>query len=345
MRRTRFAIARDPGRFKEGPLAKSTPLLLLAALMLGGWFFFRNYEIEGLDQLKVVPRRASASAASGRLGRGRAAGGTIRIATFNIQVFGVEKLDQPAVMDIIVRAIRQFDVVAIQEVRSTHQDVIPRLVTLLNAGGRQYSYVLGPRLGRTRSKEQYAFVFDEVTLEVDRAKGYTIEDPDDVLHRPPLVACFRARGPPPDQAFTFTLVNVHTDPDEVDDEMNRMDDVLFSVRSDGRGEDDVILLGDFNADDHHLGELGRVAGMTAEISGTDTNTRRTRQYDNLFFQLPATSEYTGHSGVFDFLREYNLTLEQALQVSDHLPVWAEFSRVESGSPTAVAVVPPADTTR
>ena len=213
-------------------------------------------------------------------------------------------------MDIIVRAIRQFDVVAIQEVRAQQQDVVPRLVELLNVGGRRYSYVLGPRQGRTESKEQYAFLFDEATLEVDRTKGYTIKDPDDVLHRPPLVACFRSRGPPPDQAFTFTLVNVHTDPDEVSDEMNRMDDVLYSVRADGRGEDDVILLGDFNTDDHHLGELGRVAGLTAALSGQNTNTRQTSQLDNLFFELPATSEYTGRSGVFDFLRHDNLTLEQ-----------------------------------
>jgi hypothetical protein len=31
-----------------------------------------------------------------------------------------------------------------------------------------------------------------------------------------------------------------------------------------------------------------------------------------------------------------LTLEQALQVSDHLPVWAEFSAYESAAPGRVA---------
>lgn len=326
-------------------MPKSIRLLLLIALVIGGWLFFRNYEIEGLDHLKVVPRAASSSSSDRGSDVGVATGGTIRIATFNLQVFGVSKLEKPQVMDIIVRAIRQFDVVAIQEVRAQQQDVVPQLVELLNVGGRHYSYVLGPRQGRTESKEQYAYLFDETTLEVDRTKGYTIKDPDDVLHRPPLVACFRSRGPPPDQAFTFTLVNVHTDPDEVSDEMNRMDDVLYSVRADGRGEDDVILLGDFNTDDHHLGELGRVAGLTAALSGQNTNTRQTSQLDNLFFELPATSEYTGRSGVFDFLRHDNLTLEQALQVSDHLPVWAEFSRVEGGSSTAVAAAPSAGKTR
>ena len=35
------------------------------------------------------------------------------------------------------------------------------------------------------------------------------------LHREPLVGWFRVRGPDASQAFTFTLVNIHTDPDEV----------------------------------------------------------------------------------------------------------------------------------
>ena len=47
-----------------------------------------------------------------------------------------------------------------------------------------------------------------------------------------------------DQAFTFTLVNVHTDPDEVTDEIKVLDNVFYSVRDDGRNEDDIgYLLG------------------------------------------------------------------------------------------------------
>ena len=33
---------------------------------------------------------------------------------------------------------------------------------------------------------------------------------------------------------------------------------------------------------------------------------------------------------------HNLTQQQALQVSDHLPVWAEFSAYESAAPGRVA---------
>ncbi|HUG93432.1 MAG TPA: hypothetical protein VML55_21515, partial [Planctomycetaceae bacterium] len=90
------------------------------------------------------------------------------------------------------------------------------------------------------------------------------------------------------------------------------------------GEDDVILLGDLNADEYHLGALGDLPGIFCAISGVPTNTRGTRTYDNIVFDRRATVEYTGRSGVLDLRREYGLTLEQALEISDHLPVWAVF---------------------
>jgi endonuclease/exonuclease/phosphatase family metal-dependent hydrolase len=261
---------------------------------------------------------------------------TIRIASFNIQVFGKAKIDQPFVIDSLVRIIQQFDIVAIQEVRSRDDDILPRFVESLNAAERHYDFVIGPRLGRTNSKEQYAFIFDQKTVEVDRYQLYTINDPQDFLHREPFVGWFRARGPPPDQAFTFSLVNIHTDPDEVQDEVNVLDDVFHAVRNDGRREDDVIIVGDFNADDRSLGELGRVANFFAAISNVATNTAGTRQFDNIIFDHQATSEYTGRAGVFDFLRAYGLTIETARMVSDHLPVWAEFSVLEGGGLGRVA---------
>jgi hypothetical protein len=47
----------------------------------------------------------------------------------------------------------------------------------------------------------------------------------------------------------------------------------------------------------------------------------------------------GRSGVLDFMRDGNLTLEEALEVSDHLPVWAEFSIFEGGTIGRVATRP------
>lgn len=264
---------------------------------------------------------------------------TLRIASFNIQVFGQSKLGKPAVMEVIVHTLRRFDVVAIQEIRSAEQNVLPQLVELLNADGSRYDFVIGPRLGRTSSKEQYAFVYDTTRVAVDPQMIFTLADPDDLLHREPLAARFFVTGLPHREAFTFMLANIHTDPDETDQELNALDDAFRILQA--QGEDDVILLGDFNVDARNLGELGELPGITWAIDGQPTNTRRNRSYDNLVFDARFTVEYTGAAGVFDLQSEFGLTLEQALEVSDHLPVWAEFSMYENHSGRAVAALPDA----
>ena len=64
-------------------------------------------------------------------------------------------------------------------------------------------------------------------------------------------------------------------------------------------------------------------------------------YDNLVFSGEATNEYIGRSGVLDFMNEFGLTEAAALEVSDHCPVWAEFSVYESGVAAVLAARPDA----
>jgi deoxyribonuclease-1-like protein len=285
--------------------------------------------------------RLSGGAAQGTLANAppvERSGNTLRVASFNIQVFGEKKLATREAADVLARVIRYFDVVAIQEIRDANDDFLARFLALVNADGSHYDYVIGPRLGRSNSKEQYAFVYNAASVECDRQNVYTVDDPDDLLHREPLVAGFRVRGPPPERAFTFTLIDIHTDPDEAQAELNVLDDVFRAVRDDGRGEDDIILLGDLNADDRHLGELGQVGYIAWVVSGVPTNTRGTHLYDNILFDSRATVEYARHAGVFDLMSEFHLSMQQALAVSDHLPIWAEFS-LEEATTAALAAQP------
>jgi len=295
------------------------------------WLFFQDFSFEFSDGLKIATREEPSQPPPVETPKlpSRVAE-SIRVATFNIQAMGTTKMSKPHVVDYLARIAREFDVLAIQEIRSRSQDILPRFVDHINSTGREYDYVIGPRLGRSSSKEQYAYVFDRETIVVDRTQLYTVDDPDDLLHREPMVAWFHARGPNPQEAFTFTLINIHTDPDEAQQEINVLDDVYRAVLSDGRDEDDVLVLGDFNADDRHLGELASISQMAWAISGAPTNTRSTQQYDNIVFNQFSTQEFTGRAGVFDFMRRFNLTIDQSLEISDHLPVWAEFSVYEGG---------------
>ena len=255
-------------------------------------------------------------------------GETITVASFNIQTFGRTKLDNPSVLDVLAGTIRRFDVVAIQEIRDLHTDVLPRFLAAINATGERYDYLLGPALGRSSSKERYAFVFNTARVEPDREWVYTVDDPEDLFHREPLVARFRTRR---EQPFSFTLVNIHTDPDEAAEEVDALAEVLLGIQEDGSQEDDVIVLGDLNADPRRFGRLAGVPRIQWVIDGVPTNTRRTKTYDNVLFDGLTTAEFTGRAGVFDFAREFQLNPEAALAVSDHLPVWAEFQSEEKQS--------------
>lgn len=246
------------------------------------------------------------------------------ICSFNIQVFGESKLAKPEVVEVLARVVRMVDIVAIQEVRAKSDSVVPTFVQAVNADGSRYHWVIGPRLGRTSSKEQYTFVYDTARVEVDQASLGTTPNPGDKLHRPPLFARFRTRASPPESAFTFWLVNTHTDPDEVPQEVDALADVFVAMQHALPDEDDVILLGDLNAAPNQFGRIAQVPNIGWAVSGTTTNTRRNKTYDNIIFSRAATAEYLGRWGVLDLQNTFGLSLDDALKVSDHNPVWAAF---------------------
>ena len=318
-------------------------LILLAAV--GSWFFFN-----GVPSDKAVGGGQSAR-------RFRQSGGAqqdpqdrdslvtswrpddvIRVATFNLDQFGLRKSHREDVVAVIARIVRSFDIVAVQEITCQEQHVVPRLVDAINGTSQDYDFVVGPIVGRFDTKEQFAYIFDRRSVDIDRYELYSIKDPDDLLHSEPFVAWFRARGVPSGDAFTFSLVNMHTDETagETQRENGLLRSIFDSVRNDRRGEDDVILLGDFQASANILRESANMPSATYVVSETPTDPAGSVQRDNIVFDSMATVEFTGRSGVVDFLRRLNLTVEQAREISDHLPVWAEFSVYEGANPKRLA---------
>ena len=256
----------------------------------------------------------------------------VLICSFNIQVFGESKMLKPNVVEILARVVRKFDIIAIQEVRAKSDDILPRFVQAVNADGSRYAHFIGPREGRTVSKEQYVFIYDTTRIELDPSSPAVFPDSSDRLHRPPLCARFRTRVQPAHMAFTFWLVNTHTDPDEVPQELEALADVFQGMQRARPDEDDVIMLGDLNAGPPQFTAFKRIPNIGWAVAGTTTNTRRTKTYDNLLFAWPQTGEYLGAWGVLDLQTTFGLPLEAALEVSDHNPVWAAFHPCEARLP-------------
>ncbi len=320
------------------------PTIILLALLAaaGSWVFFNGFPLQSVSSNQtgqMRPGMGSRSLTTSATDPRRKP--SIRVATFNLEQFGPTKRAKPHVMDMLARILQQFDVAACQEIRSRDQSVLPALMDHININGLHYDYVVGPHVGQNANdKEQFAFVFNAETIEVDRTQLYTIDDPDGLINREPFVGWFRARGPASEETFTFTLVNVHADPAPDQEELSLLRSVLQAVRADGRNEDDVIVLGDFHANGRHLEAILPHAGLTWAIASyVATNIGGTDQFDNIGFTAALTDEFTGRAGAFDFLREFNLTVPQAAEISDHLPAWAEFSVFEGGMPGRIAARP------
>lgn len=277
--------------------------------------------------------RSSQTGDSKALGEGfgsKSATPRIRVASFNVHAFNEQKLQKLPVMETLVRIIRQFDVIALQHISSRQTDLMPLLTDRVNQSDRRYEFLIGPPVGREQ-KQQFAFLFDTERIETDRGQLYTVDDPQDLLTYEPLVAWFRTTLPQREQSFTFSIANVRLNPLSGDSELKLLPDLVRGIRNDGRLEDDILLAGEFMASNEQLAKIPGLE-MFAAIDGVPTTVNGDAMTGNILFPTRATDEFTGKAGLVDFLRQLNLSFDQALQVSSNLPIWAEFTAYEGGKP-------------
>jgi len=271
-------------------------------------------------------------------GNGRPPGTAARpllIGSFNIQRFGESKSANAVVMDRLMELTYPFDVLAIQEVVSQREAVVQNFVAKLNEKyNAQFNYVIGPFVGRTTYVERFAYVYDSRRVRV-LEQPYIIADPEDKLHREPLVVRFQVRDELSPRPFTFLMVNVHLDPKEAIAEMDHISDVLNTLQSNYAGrEDDVLILGDFNLSPSQILTKTKFSARPQWRTVLDdrvmTNTRRTKAYDNIVYHVDNTSEFLQRQGAIDLQDRFRISVEEALEISDHVPIWAAFSLDETG---------------
>ena len=256
----------------------------------------------------------------------------LSIANFNIQVFGKSKAGKKEVMGTLAQIIRKFDVVAIEEIRDKSGTAIQRLEAGVDRLGEDYSVAVGPRLGRTSSKEQYAFIYRSDRLVCEET--YTFNDSGgDLFHREPYIGLFRDKA----SGLRFVLIAIHTDPDEATEEIYALSLAAQDARSHFSGESHIVILGDLNADcsyydENDLGVPLRASSYSWLITNAmDTNLAKSNcAYDRIIVSEEMRSHFTGHAGVYRFDETLGLTPKQAKAVSDHYPVYAMFSMGGAG---------------
>jgi len=253
---------------------------------------------------------------------------TITIAAFNIQVFGRSKRQKVDVMRVLANITREFDVILIQEIRDSSEETIPYFLNEINAiAGPKYEFVRSERLGRTTSKEAYAYLYNTGTVDFIEGSDYVYNDVDDIFEREPYIGSFRSGN------FDFTLVGIHVKPDDASWEIGNLTSVVSAVLLENTVEKDVIVLGDFNADGSYFNENALSNPFRSSeyhwvtTNDMDTMTKTDYTYDRMVLMNATYSyEYIEESAaVFHFDVEYGITNATLVEaVSDHYPIYAEF---------------------
>ncbi|MEQ2273302.1 hypothetical protein XENORESO_002333, partial [Xenotaenia resolanae] len=185
-------------------------------------------------------------------------GSNFRICAFNLHHFGESKANKNDVMIILARIISRCDVCLLQEVRDNKGTAVPKLLKTIGRYDpqNQYDALASERLGRQKSyQEQYVFVFRTNTVTVTGQYQYpdNLRGDEDAFSREPFVVRFRA---PKTSIKEFVLIPQHTTPSNTTKELDALYDVLQQVRKMWKTEN-VMLLGDFNADCGYLAKKNR----------------------------------------------------------------------------------------
>ncbi|KAM3872151.1 deoxyribonuclease-1-like 1 [Diretmus argenteus] len=256
-----------------------------------------------------------------------------RVCAFNLHSFGESKASKSKVMYTLVKIIARCDICLLQEVRDNKQKALPQLLAHLNKydNNHEYKAVASERLGRSDTyQEQYVFVYRTGTVTVTGQYQYPDNLPGnvDAFSREPFVIRVKA---PKTAIKEFVLIPQHTSPTNTTKEIDALYDVFLDVKKRWKTEN-VMLLGDFNADCGYLPKKNRknvrlitnpaFVWLIPEKSDTTVRESTSCTYDRIVVHgekfARATVPLSAKS--FNFQKEYRLTEEQALDVSDHYPV-------------------------
>uniref|UniRef100_A0A667XTS5 Deoxyribonuclease n=1 Tax=Myripristis murdjan TaxID=586833 RepID=A0A667XTS5_9TELE len=236
----------------------------------------------------------------------------MKIASFNVQRFGLAKVSDP---DVILLFVCPYNVLF---VNTEHH----------------YTLKISVRLGRNRYKEQFLFLYrDDV---VDLIDCYQYEDAQvndlDAFAREPYILMFKGLF------FAvlkdIVLIPVHTKPCDSEKELDELYEVFLAVRNKWQ-TDNIMILGDFNADGAYVSDEQmkkiRIRSdknfhwLIGDDVDTTANTGNEHTYDRIvvYGQDMLAAIVPNSAKPFNFHEEFALTEEMALRVSDHYPVEVE----------------------
>jgi endonuclease/exonuclease/phosphatase family metal-dependent hydrolase len=245
-----------------------------------------------------------------------------KIISWNLENFGKSK--SQSTLNFIANTVRDYDIVAIQEVVAGYggSQTVGKLAALLNEKGAKWDYIISdPTSGSSYKKERYAFLWKtskaKLRGEPWLEKKYNLE-----IDREPYFATFEVNKK------TFTIVNFHaiTKSKQPETEIK-----YFKFLPQQYPNLNLVFTGDFNCPESHtvFNPLKKM-GYTSMLQKQKTTLKQkcngevclASEFDNTFYNPNRLNRID--SGVILFYKKFN-TLQDARKISDHIPIWLEFS--------------------
>ncbi|MFK7932085.1 MAG: endonuclease/exonuclease/phosphatase family protein [Saprospiraceae bacterium] len=272
------------------------------------------------NTVENIPTSSSNLITSGRYLK--AYNNSIKLLTWNIQDLGRTKdVDE---IDAIVNVLRNFDLVAIQEVVSKDPagaQKVAAIADLLNRTGSQWDYRISDPTDSPSPniRERYAYLWKTAKLTL-LGRPELDSDLAHICDREPYLAEFKTK-----QGYTFHTVNFHSRPHNKNPESEVTNFSNYPQRLDSKN---VVILGDFNMDENNtVWKSLYDQGFEPSVRNSPTTLKHRcdgRNYlnhsiDNIY--INASSFHVEDAGRVDIVGGCN-NLEIARGISDHLPVYS-----------------------
>nr|WP_315224057.1 endonuclease/exonuclease/phosphatase family protein [uncultured Flavobacterium sp.] len=245
-----------------------------------------------------------------------------KIISWNLENFG--KSRSTAELLFIANTVKNYDIIALQEVVAGYggAQAVANLTSILNTKGSSWNYsISNPTSSSAYKTERYAFIWktSKAKLKQDAwlEKKYHLE-----IDREPYFATFEIGKK------NITLVNFHaiTKSKQPETEIK-----YFKFLPQEYPNLNLLFMGDFNCpQSHYVFNPLKKTGYTSVLQNQKTSLKQKCQtnnclaseFDNMFYNINSINYI--NSGVVSFYTKFN-TLKEARKISDHIPVWFEFS--------------------
>ena len=250
----------------------------------------------------------------------------LRIVSWNIKDLGKTKNTQE--IHQIAEILRDYDIVALQEVVAKDiggAQAVANIADELNRMGTKWDYrISDPTKSASAYKsERYAFLWKTSKVNLKKPT-YLDSELEEVCSREPFIGEFQVDKNDP----TFYLINFHS---RKFNERPEEEIIHFKNYPKRLNSERLIILGDFNLDENHVvWDDFYIMGFNSALKNQKTTLKMkckkgdylNHVIDNLYF-MPTGVQFI-KSGSIDYVGNCK-NLENARNLSDHLPVFMEFT--------------------